>query len=89
MATPVLHQNWSTGRKEMIVAHAVSSNGRELVGGGVGDQTSIDGAPKSGQFSRYLYSHFTCAIDSENIRRVFAACKDIVQHWYLQQTMLT
>uniref|UniRef100_A0A914UXX6 Guanine nucleotide-binding protein G(s) subunit alpha n=1 Tax=Plectus sambesii TaxID=2011161 RepID=A0A914UXX6_9BILA len=27
---------------------------------------------------RYLYPHFTCAVDTENIRRVFDACKDIV-----------
>ncbi len=37
---------------------------------------------------RYFYPHFTCAIDTENIRRVFDGCKGIVQRWYLEKTPL-
>ena len=50
-----------------------------------GGDVDVETLPRQ---TRYLYPHFTCAVDSENIRRVFDACKDIVQRWYLQQTPL-
>lgn len=33
----------------------------------------------------YCYPHFTCAVDTENIRRVFNDCKDIIQRMHLRQ----
>ena len=30
------------------------------------------------------YPHFTCAVDTENIRRVFKDCRDIIQRVYLR-----
>ena len=33
----------------------------------------------------YCYPHFTCAVDTENIRRVFNDCKDIIQRMHLQK----
>jgi len=32
----------------------------------------------------YCYPHFTCAVDTENIRRVFNDCKDIIQRMHLR-----
>ncbi|XP_061094845.1 guanine nucleotide-binding protein G(olf) subunit alpha isoform X2 [Conger conger] len=37
----------------------------------------------SGDRSRYCYPHFTCAVDTENIRRVFKDCRDIIQRMHL------
>ena len=31
----------------------------------------------------FCYPHFTTAIDTENIRRVFESCKDIIQRMHL------
>lgn len=31
------------------------------------------------------YPHFTCAVDTENIRRVFNDCRDIIQRMHLRQ----
>ena len=33
----------------------------------------------------FCYPHFTCAVDTENIRRVFNDCKDIIQRMHLRQ----
>ena len=33
----------------------------------------------------FCYPHFTCAVDTENIRRVFNDCRDIIQRWHLRQ----
>ncbi|KAA0186264.1 GTP-binding regulatory protein Gs alpha-S chain [Fasciolopsis buskii] len=33
----------------------------------------------------YCYPHFTCAVDTENIRRVFNACRNIIQRVHLRQ----
>ena len=33
--------------------------------------------------SRHCYPHFTCAVDTENIRRVFNDCRDIIQRVHL------
>ncbi|PAA56648.1 hypothetical protein BOX15_Mlig032566g1 [Macrostomum lignano] len=33
----------------------------------------------------YCYPHFTCAVDTENIRRVFKDCRDIIQRMHLRQ----
>ncbi|XP_048868515.1 guanine nucleotide-binding protein G(olf) subunit alpha-like isoform X2 [Brienomyrus brachyistius] len=38
----------------------------------------------SGDRKRYCYPHFTCAVDTENIRRVFNDCRDIIQRMHLQ-----
>lgn len=35
--------------------------------------------------SRHVYPHFTCAVDTDNIRRVFADCRDIIQRMHLRQ----
>nr|XP_040023052.1 LOW QUALITY PROTEIN: guanine nucleotide-binding protein G(olf) subunit alpha-like [Gasterosteus aculeatus aculeatus] len=39
----------------------------------------------SGEGKHYCYPHFTCAIDTENIRRVFNDCRDIIQRMHLRQ----
>lgn len=40
----------------------------------------------SGDSARhYCYPHFTCAVDTENIRRVFNDCRDIIQRMHLRQ----
>ncbi|KAK1885301.1 Guanine nucleotide-binding protein G(olf) subunit alpha [Dissostichus eleginoides] len=39
----------------------------------------------SGDAKHYCYPHFTCAIDTENIRRVFNDCRDIIQRMHLRQ----
>ncbi|KAM7389967.1 hypothetical protein PAMA_008241 [Pampus argenteus] len=39
----------------------------------------------SGDGKHYCYPHFTCAIDTENIRRVFNDCRDIIQRMHLRQ----
>lgn len=33
----------------------------------------------------YCYPHFTTAVDTENIRRVFDSCRDIIQRMHLQK----
>ncbi|KAI1722557.1 g-protein alpha subunit domain-containing protein [Ditylenchus destructor] len=33
----------------------------------------------------HCYPHFTCAVDTENIRRVFNDCRDIIQRIHLKQ----
>ncbi|XP_078462584.1 guanine nucleotide-binding protein G(s) subunit alpha-like isoform X2 [Lampetra planeri] len=33
----------------------------------------------------YCYPHFTCAVDTENIGRVFKDCRDIIQRMHLRQ----
>ncbi|KAJ8403294.1 hypothetical protein AAFF_G00355110 [Aldrovandia affinis] len=37
----------------------------------------------SGDSNHYCYPHFTCAVDTENIRRVFNDCRDIIQRMHL------
>ncbi|GAA6092955.1 guanine nucleotide-binding protein G(olf) subunit alpha [Tachysurus ichikawai] len=39
----------------------------------------------SGSDKHYCYPHFTCAVDTENIRRVFNDCRDIIQRMHLRQ----
>ncbi|CAL8312694.1 unnamed protein product [Merluccius merluccius] len=39
----------------------------------------------SGDGKHYCYPHFTCAVDTENIRRVFQDCRDIIQRMHLRQ----
>ncbi|XP_014664667.1 PREDICTED: guanine nucleotide-binding protein G(s) subunit alpha-like [Priapulus caudatus] len=39
----------------------------------------------SGDGKHYCYPHFTCAVDTENIRRVFNDCRDIIQRIHLRQ----
>ncbi|XP_055706111.1 guanine nucleotide-binding protein G(s) subunit alpha isoform X1 [Phlebotomus papatasi] len=39
----------------------------------------------SGDGKHYCYPHFTCAVDTENIRRVFNDCRDIIQRMHLRQ----
>ena len=39
----------------------------------------------SGEGRHYCYPHFTCAVDTENIRRVFDDCRDIIQRMHLRQ----
>lgn len=38
-----------------------------------------------GKARHFCYPHFTCAVDTENIRRVFNDCKDIIQRMHLRQ----
>lgn len=33
----------------------------------------------------FCYPHFTTAVDTENIRRVFNDCRDIIQRMHLMQ----
>uniref|UniRef100_A0A672T6F0 GNAS complex locus n=1 Tax=Sinocyclocheilus grahami TaxID=75366 RepID=A0A672T6F0_SINGR len=40
---------------------------------------------ESGTDKHYCYPHFTCAVDTENIRRVFNDCRDIIQRMHLRQ----
>ncbi|KOB52210.1 G protein alpha S subunit Gs1 [Operophtera brumata] len=37
------------------------------------------------EFLHYCYPHFTCAVDTENIKRVFNDCRDIIQRMHLRQ----
>ncbi|CAF1198036.1 unnamed protein product, partial [Didymodactylos carnosus] len=39
----------------------------------------------TGENRHYCYPHFTCAVDTENIRRVFNDCRDIIQRMHLRQ----
>jgi len=39
----------------------------------------------SGSQRHYCYPHFTTAVDTENIRRVFNDCRDIIQRMHLKQ----
>ncbi|KAL4706165.1 hypothetical protein ACJJTC_013630 [Scirpophaga incertulas] len=39
----------------------------------------------SGDGKHYCYPHFTCAVDTENIKRVFNDCRDIIQRMHLRQ----
>jgi len=39
----------------------------------------------AGDNRHYCYPHFTCAVDTENIRRVFNDCRDIIQRMHLRQ----
>ena len=34
--------------------------------------------------AHHCYPHFTCAVDTENIRRVFNDCRDIIQRVHLR-----
>lgn len=40
---------------------------------------------KSHDGRHYCYPHFTTAVDTENIRRVFDSCRDIIQRMHLQK----
>lgn len=40
---------------------------------------------KSHDGRHYCYPHFTTAVDTENIRRVFDSCRDIIQRMHLQR----
>lgn len=42
-------------------------------------------APTSANSRHHCYPHFTCAVDTENIRRVFNDCRDIIQRMHLMQ----
>nr|8JHB_A Chain A, Guanine nucleotide-binding protein G(s) subunit alpha isoforms XLas [Homo sapiens] len=39
----------------------------------------------SGDGRHYCYPHFTCAVDTENARRIFNDCRDIIQRMHLRQ----
>ncbi|CAG0878931.1 unnamed protein product [Darwinula stevensoni] len=39
----------------------------------------------SGDQRHFCYPHFTCAVDTNNIRRVFSDCRDIIQRMHLRQ----
>ena len=39
----------------------------------------------AGDGRHFCYPHFTCAVDTENIRRVFNDCRDIIQRMHLRQ----
>ncbi len=41
--------------------------------------------PTNERCNHYCYPHFTTAVDTENIRRVFNDCKDIIQRVHLTQ----
>lgn len=38
----------------------------------------------SGDGKHYCYPHFTCAVDTENIKKVFNDCRDIIQRMHLR-----
>lgn len=40
---------------------------------------------ETGDGKHFCYPHFTCAVDTENIRRVFNDCRDIIQRMHLRQ----
>jgi len=42
-------------------------------------------APTSDNSRHHCYPHFTTAVDTENIRRVFNDCRDIIQRMHLMQ----
>ena len=39
----------------------------------------------TGEGKHYCYPHFTCAVNTENIKRVFDDCRDIIQRMHLRQ----
>nr|8W89_A Chain A, Guanine nucleotide-binding protein G(s) subunit alpha isoforms short [Homo sapiens]8W8A_A Chain A, Guanine nucleotide-binding protein G(s) subunit alpha isoforms short [Homo sapiens] len=39
----------------------------------------------SGDGRHYCYPHFTCSVDTENARRIFNDCRDIIQRMHLRQ----
>lgn len=39
----------------------------------------------TGDGRHYCYPHFTCAVDTENIKKVFNDCRDIIQRMHLKQ----
>jgi hypothetical protein len=39
----------------------------------------------AGDGKHFCYPHFTTAVDTENIRRVFNDCRDIIQRMHLRQ----
>ncbi|KAJ8932684.1 hypothetical protein NQ318_020333 [Aromia moschata] len=39
----------------------------------------------SGEGKHFCYPHFTCAVDTDNIKRVFNDCRDIIQRMHLRQ----
>nr|8IW1_A Chain A, Guanine nucleotide-binding protein G(i) subunit alpha-1,Guanine nucleotide-binding protein G(olf) subunit alpha [Homo sapiens] len=39
----------------------------------------------TGDGKHYCYPHFTCAVDTENARRIFNDCRDIIQRMHLKQ----
>jgi len=39
----------------------------------------------TGEGKHYCYPHFTCAVNTENIKRVFNDCRDIIQRMHLRQ----
>ena len=45
-------------------------------------QTSSEATPDK---RHSLYTHFTVAVDTENIRKVFNSCRDIIQKEHLRQ----
>ncbi|MGH0146476.1 UNVERIFIED_CONTAM: hypothetical protein FKN15_021616 [Acipenser sinensis] len=49
------------------------------------DQNSKRISTASGDGRHYCYPHFTCAVDTENIRRVFNNCRIIIQRKLLSQ----
>lgn len=44
-----------------------------------------ESAPRAGTGATTATPHFTCAVDTENIRRVFNDCRDIIQRMHLRQ----
>ena len=39
-------------------------------------------------FKKFCIPYFTCAVDTENIKRVFKACNNILQKEHLEKTGL-
>lgn len=76
-----------TGQQPSLVGVPISD--RVVPGEGVTDE-SLRLYPQristaSGDGRHYCYPHFTCAVDTENIRRVFNDCRDIIQRMHLRQ----
>lgn len=51
----------------------------------VRDQFLKISSEQGSRAKHYCYPHFTCAVDTENIKRVFNDCKDIIQRMHLRQ----
>ncbi|KAI2663848.1 Guanine nucleotide-binding protein G(s) subunit alpha [Labeo rohita] len=68
-----------------MMQHQSKGKIRELREQNISSEMSSWISTASGDGRHYCYPHFTCAVDTENIRRVFNDCRDIIQRMHLRQ----
>ncbi|KAK2110242.1 hypothetical protein P7K49_009988 [Saguinus oedipus] len=83
-----IRDEFLAGQQPSLVV-GVPTGDRVVPGEGVTDESlrlcSQRISTASGDGRHYCYPHFTCAVDTENIRRVFNDCRDIIQRMHLRQ----